>query len=472
MASERQHTFGCNLGAEMDQVVRTIASQRAFFQTHATRDVSFRIDRLVKLKQAVEKYERDILHALKKDLGKCAFEAYATEVGFVLHEITHVLKRIKRWARPERIRSDIFNLFGKSYLYHEPYGVVLIIAPWNYPFQLLFMPMVGAIAAGNCIAVKPAHYSAHTTEVIRDLITETFDPAYISIFTGGREVIQALLENRFDSIFFTGSPQLGKIVMEKAARHLTPVTLELGGKNPCIVEDDADIPLAAKRIVYGKLTNAGQTCIAPDFILANAKIKDRLMDELKTAITRAYGEDPQNSPDYGRIVNDARFDRLIHLIRTAEVVFGGRFDAKTRYIEPTLMDHVQVADPIMQEEIFGPLLPVLAYNDLDDVVSMLDKMPKPLALYFFSSDENKQRKILSATASGGGCINDTLLHITNPRMPFGGVGNSGMGGYHGKHTFDAFSHTRSMLKQSTKVDIPLRYAPYGNKLKIVRRLFR
>ncbi|PKL39856.1 MAG: aldehyde dehydrogenase family protein [Spirochaetae bacterium HGW-Spirochaetae-1] len=457
---------------EQWNVAETLDSQRSFFLTQRTKDVKFRIENLKKLKKAILKYEDDLFEALKMDLNKAKFEAFATEVGFVLEEISHHIKHLKKWMKPVKVRTDLVNFGSRSYVLHEPFGVVLIMSPWNYPFQLLMDPLVGAISAGNCAVLKPANYSRHVTDVIVRMIGETFDREYISVFTGGRDAIQEILEHRFDYIFFTGSPFLGKIVMEKAARHLTPVSLELGGKSPCIVEDDANLDVAARRIVFGKFLNSGQTCIAPDYLLVNAKVKSRLIEKLKHYITLSYGTDPHVSPDYGRIINDAQFKKLSELLKTGEVIFGGDVDVRDRYMAPTLMDNVKPGDPIMQEEIFGPIFPIMEYDDLDEVVSYINSGEKPLAFYFFTSSRKKEKLVLSQTSSGGGCINDTMVHLTNPRMPFGGVGNSGMGAYHGKYSFDTFSHHRSILAKTTLFDIPLRYAPYGDKLKYAKMVFK
>lgn len=450
----------------------TIKLQRKFFLDQKTKDVGFRIESLKKLKNAIIKYEDAIYDALKKDLNKPKFEAYTTEIGFVLEEISYHLKHLKKWAKPTKVRTDLVNFYSRSYIVHEPFGVVLIIAPWNYPFQLLIDPLIGAISAGNCIMLKPANYSKNVTNVIVNMINETFDREYISVYTGGREAIQEILDHRFDYIFFTGSTYLGRIVMEKASRYLTPVSLELGGKSPCIVEDDANLDVAARRIVFGKLLNAGQTCIAPDYLFVNSRIKGQLIEKIKKCITLSYGDNPKLSPDYGRIINDAQFKKLKGLLETGKIIFGGQTDERERYIAPTIMDNVKPDDPIMQEEIFGPIFPIMEYNNLDEVIHFVNSREKPLAFYFFTSSRKKEKMVLSQTTSGGGCINDTMVHLTNPRMPFGGVGNSGMGAYHGKFSFDTFSHHRSILAKTTLFDIPLRYPPYRDKLKYAKMVFK
>jgi aldehyde dehydrogenase (NAD+) len=456
----------------MTNISKIIASQYEYYLTHETRDIDFRIENLKKLKSVILKYQNKLSDSLKKDLGKSSFEAYVAEIGFTLEELSCHIDNLRKWAKPTKIRTDLVNFYSRSFIVHEPLGVVLVMAPWNYPFQLLFNPVIGAISAGNCVVMKPAHYSDHTSEVIKKMISDTFDERYISVFTGGRTVIQELLDERFDHICFTGSAYLGKIVMEKASRHLTPVTLELGGKSPCIVDDDANIDIAARRITFGKFLNSGQTCIAPDYLLAHSKIKKQLIDRIQHYITISFGQDPQKSPDYGRIINNEQFERLSALIKTGTVIVGGKIDQKDRYIAPTILDNVKPEDPIMTEEIFGPIFPVMEYNDLDEVISFVNGREKPLAFYFFSSSREKQEKIIARTSSGGGCINDTIVHLTNSRLPFGGVGYSGMGSYHGKFSFNTFSHHRSILSKSTLLDMPLRYAPYKSKLRLAKLLMK
>jgi acyl-CoA reductase-like NAD-dependent aldehyde dehydrogenase len=456
----------------IDNIPKIIVSQKNFYLTHATRDISFRIDNLFRLKQTILKHELEIFDSLKKDLGKSRFEAYVTEVGLTIEEISYHIRHLKKWARSTRVRTNLINLYSRSSVIHQPFGLVLIMAPWNAPFHLLIHPLVGAISAGNCITLKLSEYSGNTAETIKRIITETFDQRYISIFNGGPDVVQKLLDCRYDYIFFTGGIHLGRIVMEKASKYLTPVTLELGGKSPCIVEDDANLNIAARRIVFGKLLNAGQICVAPDYLLVNIKVKEQLIEKIKNCIVRSYGSDPHLSPDYGRIINKDHFLRLTELMKTGDVIFGGEIDEVDRYIAPTLIDNVKYDDPIMQEEIFGPILPVIEYHDLNEVIPFLNSREKPLAFYFFSSDKYKVEKILSFTTSGGGCINDTMMHLTNPNLPFGGVGYSGMGSYHGEHSFNTFSHHRSILSKATFLDIPLRYAPFKNGLKVAKYFFK
>ena len=454
----------------MEEISSAVRAHRAFFRTGRTLDVGYRSDSLKRLKSALFKYENRIYDAFWGDLHKSGFEVFGTEIGMVSKEISLHTKKIKRWAKPEKVVTDLLNFYSTSRILHEPYGVALIMSPWNYPLQLALLPLIGAISAGNCVMLKPAHYSERVSEVIRELISETFDPGHISVLTGGRDVNQAILDERFDFIFFTGSPRLGKMVMAKAAKHLTPITLELGGKSPCIVEPDAHIAVAAQRICFGKFLNAGQTCIAPDHLFVHVDVKEKLLDHIRRCIRRFYGDDPEQSPDFGRIINAGQFSRLENLMHSAgTIIHGGRTNRGARYIEPTLIDHITPDDPIMQEEIFGPLLPILEYTRLADVISVVNNREKPLALYFFSASKGSRDLLLSATSSGGGCINDTIMHVSNPRMPFGGVGNSGMGCYHGKFSFDAFSHHRSILRKTTLFNPTIAYPPYGRKLRYFRR---
>ncbi len=453
----------------MDKIISAVKAHREFFKTGRTRDIGFRRENLKKLMAALYKNEEKIYDVFQKDLHKPRFEVFATEIGMVLKEIKGHLKNLKKWTSPTKVRTDMLNFGSTSRIYHEPYGTVLIMSPWNYPLQLALQPLVGAISAGNCVMMKPAHYSEHVSEVIKDLINETFPPEYISVFTGDRRVNQAILEQRFDMIFFTGGTSLGRIVMEKASRHLTPVVLELGGKSPCIVEKDASLDVAAQRIAFGKFINSGQTCIAPDHLFVHREVKKPLLEKIIKCIKEFHGDDPEQSPDYGRIINDQQFSRLEKLIPTAgTIVHGGRVNRKTRYIEPTIIDNINYNDPIMQEEIFGPVLPVLEFTRLEDVIEAINEHEKPLAMYFFTSSKRQKDLLLSRTSSGGGCINDTIMHVTNPRMPFGGVGYSGMGSYHGKHSFNAFSHHRSILHKTTLVNPTLPYPPYKNKLSYVK----
>ena len=446
-----------------------VAAQRAFFATHATRDLSWRLAALDKLEKAILAFEARLTQALHADLRKCAFETYVTEIGQVLGELRLHKRKLRAWARPQRVPGVLTNFPSSNQILREPYGLALIIAPWNYPFYLVMNPLVGALSAGNCAVLKPAEYTPHTSAAIAELIRETFPPEYVTVVTGGTEENQALLDERFDHIFFTGSTSLGRIVMEKAARHLTPVCLELGGKSPCIVDRDADLAVAGRRIAWGKFLNAGQTCVAPDYVLVHQDVKDALVAELKKAIRQMYGEDPRTSPDYPRIINGQRLTHLKRLMQDGAILSGGTCVEAERYLAPTLMDGVRPEDPIMQEEIFGPLLPILTFATLGEAVTFVNARPKPLALYYFSSSRHSQELVLAQTSSGGACLNDTVCHLGNHHLPFGGVGSSGMGGYHGWHSFDAFSHRRGVLSKPTWIDLPLRYAPYLGKLNLVKR---
>ena len=460
------------MATSLSRIQSLIKEQKAFFSTNRTRDIGFRKAQLNILQNAIRENRDEILSALQQDLSKSAYEGYLTEVGIVLDEIRFVKKHLNKWARVRRVRSGLLLFPAASYVYSEPYGVSLIISPWNYPFQLVIDPLIGSIAAGNCSVVKPSEYAPHTARIFNEIISNNFESNYIAVIEGEADVSQALLDEVFDYIFFTGSTEIGKMVMQAAARNLTPVTLELGGKSPCIVDRDTDLNLTAKRIVSGKFINAGQTCIAPDYLMVHRKLKTKLVDRMKYYINRFYGDDPQKSPDYPRIVNDRHFVRLSKLLQKGTIIAGGQSDRQNLYIAPTILEEVNWDDPIMQNEIFGPILPVFAYEDNSEVISRLKNMPKPLAFYFFSNNSQNAEDMIRATSFGGGCINDTLLHFVNPRLPFGGIGPSGIGSYHGKKSFETFSHQKSILKRSFRLDAPLRYPPYGNKLKILEKILR
>jgi acyl-CoA reductase-like NAD-dependent aldehyde dehydrogenase len=445
-------------------------AQRAFFRRGLTREIGFRVRQLRALRSAVVQHEGDILQALKRDLGRPMVESYTSEIAIVLHEIDFALKKVASWAKPRKVHTPLMLFPGSSWVYPEPYGSALVIAPWNYPFQLAISPLIGALAAGNCAVVKPSEAAPHTSRLIADMIGNAFDPRYLAAVQGGIEETQSLLEQRFDYIFFTGGTRVGKIVMAAAARHLTPVTLELGGKNPCIVDASADLDKAARRIAWGKFVNAGQTCIAPDFVVAEKSIKAALLSRLRAAIESFYGTDPKASPDFGRIVNDRHFERLVALLGDGNIVSGGKTDAAQRYIAPTIVDGVSWDHAIMQEEVFGPILPVLGFDDLEAVLTALEVKPKPLALYFFSEDRERQEQVLRRLSSGGACVNDTFAQLLNLRLPFGGVGDSGMGAYHGKAGFDTFSHSKSVVKRSTWLDPRIKYPPYRTPLAVLRRV--
>ncbi len=452
---------------------QVLEKQREFFLSGQTLDVNFRKHQLRKLKAAIQKYEKQIMKALYQDLHKSYFEAYSTEIGLVYEEISIALKKLSRWVKPKRVSTTLAAFPGKSYILREPYGQVLIISPWNYPFQLLFAPLVGAIAAGNTVILKPSPYSEHTSQVMKQIIEETFEPGYIAIFTGHRDVNQALLEKEFDFIFFTGSPNTGKVVMEYAAKHLTPLVLELGGKSPTIVDKDAKLKFAAKSIVFGKLTNAGQTCIAPDYLFVHKDVKDELLKLLVKYIERFYGKDPSKAQHYPRIINQQNVDRLYNYLRCGKIYYGGKVMPNDRYIEPTILVDVDLECEVMKYEIFGPILPVLEFEDLQEVIDFVNSRPKPLAFYYFGRNKQSIRNILMHTSSGGASINDTLMHFVNPKLPFGGVGNSGMGRYHGWYSFDAFSNKRGVYQKGLWIDLPLRYPPVTDfKYSIVRKVLK
>ncbi len=448
----------------------TIKKQRAFFREGKCRNIAFRIAQLKKLDAWITKNESAIMDALHQDLNKSAFEAYATEIGIVKEEIRFTLKNLRKWAKPKRVPTPVTQFPSCSFIYPEPYGVALIMSPWNYPFQLTVAPLAGAICGGNCAMVKPSAYSPATSALLARMVRELFPPEYISVIEGGRKENEALLNEKFDYIFFTGSVNVGKYVMEKAAKHLTPVSLELGGKSPCIVDETADIRLAAKRIVWGKFLNCGQTCVAPDYILVQKSVKDKLVRQIEKYIRKMYGSDPCCNPEYPKMINRKHFDRVLGLIKDAHVVCGGGSRIDTCQIEPTVLGNITWNHPVMQEEIFGPVLPVLTYYDLKEAVALVNARPKPLALYLFTKDRKREKYVLRNVSYGGGCINDTVVHLATSHMPFGGVGNSGMGGYHGKASFDTFTHKKSIMKKSNLIDIPVRYAPFKNKLNILKRL--
>ena len=448
-----------------------VSAQRTYYQTGATLPLSARRDALRTLEQAIQSHQRDIAAALAADLNKSPAESYMCEIGMTLSELHYVQRHLNRWARDQRVPTPLSQFHAKSFTVCDPYGVVLIMSPWNYPFLLTLEPLIGAIAAGNCCVVKPSAYSPATSALIRTLLTECFPPEYVSVVEGGRAENQALLEQKFDYIFFTGSVAVGKEVMAKAAAHLTPVTLELGGKSPCIVDRRAKLDLAAKRLVFGKLLNCGQTCVAPDYVLIDKHIKDDFIAALEKWISVMYGSDPLDNQGYVRMINRKHFDRVMGLITPDKVVYGGKGDPDTLKIQPTILDNVSSEDPVMQEEIFGPLLPVLTYHSLDDAVEFINHRPHPLALYLFSEDKRVQERFLRRIPFGGGCINDTIIHLASSRLGFGGVGDSGMGSYHGKKSFETFSRRKSIVKKSTWLDLPIRYAPYSPKQEKLLRFF-
>jgi aldehyde dehydrogenase (NAD+) len=458
----------------LNQIPKRIDELRSFFDTQVTKDVDFRIAQLKKLRTAMAKHERNLLDAVKTDLNKHEFEAFGTEIALVMKEIDTAIACLPKWAKAQKVGTAMFFFKASSYIINEPYGTTLIIAPWNYPIQLSLLPLVGAIAAGNCAVLKLSEWAPATSAAVAKLVSEALDPRHVAVFEGDIAVSQTLLKHKFDYIFFTGSTAVGKIVYEAAAKHLTPVTLELGGKSPCIVAADADIALTAKRIMWGKLVNAGQTCIAPDYLLVHSAVKDSLIAALKKSAREMYGKNAANSPYYPRIISNRHFKRLVNLLHQGggDIVYGGETIEQERYLSPTLLDHVQANDPIMQEEIFGPILPILTYDTIEQAIRFVNERPKPLALYVFTHSNSISNRILHETSSGSACINDTLMQIGNANMPFGGVGDSGMGGYHGKFSFDYFSHQKSVMDRSLLIDPPVRYAPYRLTLSAAKMLLR
>ena len=448
-----------------------VTRQRKYFRTGATLPVGTRLAALRRLYAAISENEKDIHDAIRKDLGKSNFESYMCETGLVLEEISYMLKNTGRLAREKGVRTPLAQFHSRSYQKPSPYGVVLIMSPWNYPFMLTLSPLVDALAAGNTAVVKPSAYSPHTSEVIRRILTQCFPAHYVSVVTGGRAENTCLLREHFDYIFFTGSQAVGKEVMRNAAEYLTPVTLELGGKSPCIVDHTANIRLAAKRIVFGKYLNCGQTCVAPDYVYCHRAVKDRLVKEIQKQIQKQYGRQPLNNPDYGKIINEKHFDRLLGLMDENKLVYGGKADRKSLRIEPAVLDNVTFSDPVMQEEIFGPIMPILVFDHLDEVIHKVNAMPHPLALYIFTSDKKAAAKVLSRCGFGGGCVNDTIIHLATTEMGFGGFGESGMGAYHGKTGFDTFTHYKSIVDKKTWIDLPMRYQPYRKICEKMVRFF-
>lgn len=454
--------------SKIDQIIR---KQRDYFDTGATLPVSFRIQMLCKLYDAVKHYEPEITAALTEDLGKSGFEGFMCEIGLTLSEISYMIHHVRRYAKKHRVYTPISQFASSSYRQPTPYGNVLIMSPWNYPFLLTIDPLVDAIAAGNTAVVKPSAYSPATTAVMAKMLRETFPEEYVAVVTGGREENKSLLEKKFDLVFFTGSQNVGREVLRHTAEHLTPAVLELGGKSPCIVDDTAKIDLAAKRIVFGKYLNCGQTCVAPDYILCHSAVKDRLIAALSKEIRRQFGEEPLKNPNYGKIISKKHFDRVSGLMDPAKVVIGGETEPDTLRIAPTVMDQVTWNDPVMGEEIFGPVLPILTFDHFEDVIPLLSRRPKPLALYLFSENRSRIREVTRRCRYGGGCINDVVIHLATSEMGFGGVGESGMGAYHGIDGFNAFSHSKSIVDKKTWMDLPMRYQPYSKFYEKLLRMF-
>ena len=462
-----------------------LEQQRKFFQSGVTLPVTFRIEMLKKMRNAVKKYEDEIADALKSDLGKSPSESYMCEIGMVLSEITYMLRHVRKFAAKQYVATPLAQFAAVSYKQPTPYGNTLIMSPWNYPFLLTIDPLVNAIAAGNTAIVKPSAYSPATGEVVKKLLEECFSAEYVAVVTGGRKENEALLDKKFDFIFFTGSTTVGKEVLRRAAEYVTPVVLELGGKSPCIVDNSAKIKLAARRIVFGKYLNCGQTCVAPDYVLCDASVKDELVKEICAEITKQFGANPLGNPDYGKIINEKHFERLCGLIKAFEgarestvhdeekVMFGGEVKRETLQIAPTVLDNATWSDAVMQEEIFGPVLPIITFTKFDEIFDMLKDKAKPLALYLFSEDKAHVKAVTERIPYGGGCINDTIIHLATSEMGFGGVGESGMGSYHGREGFMAFSHTKSIVDKKTWMDLPMRYQPYIKGFdKLIRKFLR
>ncbi|QVK19590.1 aldehyde dehydrogenase [Mycoplasmatota bacterium] len=447
-----------------------VIQQKEFFNTHITKSLEFRIENLKKLKKLIQEYESEIIDALYSDLRKSKFEAYETEIGVVIQEINYTIKHLKKWSKNRKVKTNLMNFKAKSYIKKSPYGSALIIAPWNYPFQLALSPLIGAIAAGNCAVLKPSEISKNTALVLEKMINNNFEKKYITVINGGIEVSEALLALQFDYIFFTGSVAVGKIIMEKASKHLIPVTLELGGKSPLIVDKKVNIDKAAKRIVWGKFLNAGQTCVAPDYLIVHKDIKDDLINAIKLTIQSFYGDNIILSPDYPRIINEKHFDRLSSLLEKQSVIYGCISNREERYISPTLIDSPKMDSNIMQEEIFGPILPVFDFETEEDIYNITSKFPNPLALYLFTNNKKMVENIHQNILFGGGCVNDTVMHLTSPYLPFGGVGTSGVGNYHGKASFDTFSHEKSILHKRFWFDLTFKYPPYNNRVGWLKKI--
>ncbi len=454
--------------------IKTLSEkQRTFFNSGKTLETAYRLRALEALERGVKDREQRLREALFSDLGKSGAEAYMCEIGLALSELRYMKKHLRSFARNRRAGTPLAQFHAKSFTVQEPYGVVLVMSPWNYPVLLTLEPLVGALAAGNCCVVKPSAYAPATSRVIAQMLEEIYPEEYVAVVEGGREENQSLLKQKFDYIFFTGGVKVGRMVMEKAAAHLTPVTLELGGKSPCIVDHTADLKLAARRLVFGKYLNCGQTCVAPDYVLAERSVQEELVSCIKKEIRRQYGEHPLQNPSYGRMVNRKHFDRVVGLMDPEKVVYGGAWDEKTLQIEPTVLENVTEEDAVMQEEIFGPVLPILTADSVEEACAFVKARPKPLALYLFTSARRAEEKVLREVSYGGGCVNDTVIHLATSRLGFGGVGDSGMGAYHGKKSFGTFSHEKSIVKKYTWLDLPMRYQPYNEiKEKLVKMFVR
>ncbi|MGP4072407.1 aldehyde dehydrogenase [Piscibacillus sp. B03] len=456
----------------MSDISNIVQKQKDLFRAGKTMTYTYRIHQLQKLQEMLNRYEPRIYESLHKDLNKSSYEVLTTEFGFLQQEINYTIKYLREWMQPKKVKTPTSHKGAKSLIYKQPYGVTLIISPWNYPLHLALAPLIGAIAAGNTAIIKPSELTPYTSDLIEEMIEDTFEEKYITVVQGDAEISQQLLEEPFDYIFFTGSVPVGKIVMEKASKQLIPVTLELGGKSPCIVDRDAKIEYTAKRIVWGKFVNAGQTCVAPDYLLIQESIKQKLLDQIKIEVEKMYGENPLQSGEYTKIVNDKHFDRITNYLDEGNIIYGGETDRTNRLINPTLIDNIDWNSKIMQDEIFGPLLPIMTFNKLDEVYDHVEHSRNPLALYYFSENEKNQEWIVKNLSFGGGCINDTMMHLGNNQLPFGGIGTSGIGKYHGKHSFETFTHEKSILKQTTAFDLAFRYPNSKMGRKIIKKLFK
>lgn len=460
------------ISQSQDWAAAAVAKQRRYFESGATRSYAFRIQQLKKLKDALVKYQTEIQEALKADIGRPEFEAYI-EISTAFEDLKHTIKHLKSWMKPKRVGTTLWAQPGRSRIESVPQGVTFLMGPYNYPFLLLVQPLIGAIAAGNTAVLKPSSLNPTVADVVEKMMKECFSDEFVTTFKGSTEVTNVLLEQRFDHIFFTGSPRVGRIVMAAAAKHLTKVTLELGGKSPTIIHKDANLKIAARRTLAGKMMNVGQTCVAPDHLHVHADIKDAFEKELVVTLKEWYGDNPVQSPDLGRMINDRHFERVAALIDKSKLLTGGQTDASQRFIAPTLLKDVTMDDAVMQEEIFGPVLPMLTYSSMEELIGNLKKLPEhPLALYLFTESKDVEQHVLANTQFGGGCINNTVMHVANPNLPFGGVGESGMGAYHGQNSFDVFSHKRGILKATTLFDIKMRYAPYKDKVNMIKKMIK
>lgn len=456
----------------MKRYKEVVEKQKEFFKTGKPIDINYRKKALIKLRDTVDKYEEKILYALKLDLGKSEFEGYETELGIVKSELKNTIKNLEKWSKPKKVRASIMNPFSDNRIYNQPYGVCLILSPWNYPFQLALMPLIGSIAAGNTSILKLSEISSFTSGIVREIIGEIFDEEYVAVFSGKAEEAINLIESDVDFIFYTGNPKIGVSVAESAGRRLIPCVLELGGKSPCIIDRKADLDNAAKKIVWGKFMNAGQTCVAPDYIIADRLVFLELRDKLVHYIKEFYGENPIESDDYPKIINKKNFDRILNLIEGKRLIFGGKYDDDSLKIEPTILEVSSMDEKIMQEEIFGPIIPIIIYKNKSEIFEIIDKNKNPLALYLFTDNNSFEKEIIEKVSFGGGCVNDTIIHCTSEGLPFGGIGRSGIGNYHGKASFDAFSHKKSVVKSKKFADISMKYPPFNEKkLELIKKVF-